>query len=92
LTDNSPIDAFVTYDGKRASDIAISRFAVRQLVASEVSVSVFVVRVDKVRSRLKLAPLLDKSNRFRNGSPRNRVSSRGEQFVVVLLCQFLTQR
>jgi hypothetical protein len=28
---------FVTYDGKRACDIALSRYAVRHLVASEVS-------------------------------------------------------
>lgn len=27
---------FVTYDGKRASDIAVSRYAVRHLVAGEV--------------------------------------------------------
>lgn len=31
-----PIDVFVTYDGKRASDIAASRYAVRHLVAAEV--------------------------------------------------------
>ncbi|KAJ3484589.1 hypothetical protein NLI96_g5531 [Meripilus lineatus] len=31
-----PIDVFMTYDGKRASDIAVSRYAVRHLVASEV--------------------------------------------------------
>ncbi|KAI0072280.1 hypothetical protein K474DRAFT_1668042 [Panus rudis PR-1116 ss-1] len=31
-----PIDVFVTYDGKRASDIALSRFATRQLVATEI--------------------------------------------------------
>ncbi|KAL4077289.1 P-loop containing nucleoside triphosphate hydrolase protein [Scleroderma yunnanense] len=31
-----PIDVFVTYDGKRAPDIAISRYAVRHLVASEI--------------------------------------------------------
>lgn len=28
---------FVTYDGKRAADIAVSRYAVRHLVAAEVS-------------------------------------------------------
>ena len=28
---------FVTYDGKRAPDIAVSRYAVRHLVAAEVS-------------------------------------------------------
>ncbi|KAH8106885.1 P-loop containing nucleoside triphosphate hydrolase protein [Cristinia sonorae] len=31
-----PIDVFVTYDGKRASDISVSRYAVRHLVASEI--------------------------------------------------------
>ncbi|KAH9833020.1 P-loop containing nucleoside triphosphate hydrolase protein [Rhodofomes roseus] len=31
-----PIDVFVTYDGKRASDIAISKYAVRHLVATEI--------------------------------------------------------
>ncbi|KAH0583568.1 hypothetical protein H2248_009191 [Termitomyces sp. 'cryptogamus'] len=31
-----PIDVFVTYDGKRASDIAVSRYAVRHLVAQEI--------------------------------------------------------
>lgn len=35
--DNSAIDVFVTYDGKRAGDIVASRFAVRQLVAQAVS-------------------------------------------------------
>jgi len=33
----SPIDVFVTYDGKRATDIAVSRYAVRHLVAGKVS-------------------------------------------------------
>jgi chromosome transmission fidelity protein 18 len=32
-----PIDSFVTYDGKRAADIAPPRYAVRHLVATEVS-------------------------------------------------------
>ncbi|OCH85001.1 P-loop containing nucleoside triphosphate hydrolase protein [Obba rivulosa] len=31
-----PIDVFVTYDGKRASDISVSRYAVRHLVAAEI--------------------------------------------------------
>lgn len=31
-----PIDTFVTYDGKRAADIAVSRYAVRHLVAAEI--------------------------------------------------------
>jgi chromosome transmission fidelity protein 18 len=40
---SSPVDVFVTYDGKRSSDIAISRYAIRQLVANEVSVYVFIL-------------------------------------------------
>lgn len=36
----SPVDVFVTYDGKRSSDIAISRYAIRQLVANEVSIRI----------------------------------------------------
>ena len=32
-----PVDTFVTYDGKRAADIAPPRYAVRHLVATEVS-------------------------------------------------------
>ena len=35
-----PVDVFVTYDGKRSSDIAISRYAIRQLVANEVGVHI----------------------------------------------------
>ncbi|KAG6334764.1 hypothetical protein ID866_4316 [Astraeus odoratus] len=38
-----PIDVFVTYDGKRAPDIAASRYAVRHLVSAEVCLS-FVTR------------------------------------------------
>ncbi|KAF8350491.1 P-loop containing nucleoside triphosphate hydrolase protein [Amanita rubescens] len=35
-----PIDVFITYDGKRAADIAVSRYAVRQLVANEIDARV----------------------------------------------------
>ncbi|KAF5331123.1 hypothetical protein D9619_005373 [Psilocybe cf. subviscida] len=31
-----PIDVFITYDGKRATDISVSRYAVRHLVSAEV--------------------------------------------------------
>lgn len=31
-----PVDVFVTYDGRRAPDIAVSRYAVRHLIATEV--------------------------------------------------------
>ncbi|KZT27298.1 P-loop containing nucleoside triphosphate hydrolase protein [Neolentinus lepideus HHB14362 ss-1] len=47
-----PIDVFVTYDGKRTSDISASRYAVRQLVAAEVEAQSIVnhaVTIDKYR-------------------------------------------
>lgn len=34
--DDSPLDVFVTYESKRATDITISRYATRHLVAGEV--------------------------------------------------------
>jgi len=34
---HSPVDVFVTYDGKRAADIAPPRYAVQHLVATEIS-------------------------------------------------------
>ncbi len=34
---NRPVDSFVTYDGKRPADIPPLRYAVRHLVATEVS-------------------------------------------------------
>ncbi|KAF7295433.1 AAA domain-containing protein [Mycena indigotica] len=41
-----PIDVFVTYDGKRASDIPVSRYAVRHLVAGEIEAQLIARRVD----------------------------------------------
>jgi hypothetical protein len=38
----SPVDEFVTYDDKRSSDIAISRYAIRHVVANEVGVHVLI--------------------------------------------------
>ncbi|KAF8637392.1 hypothetical protein AX17_002887 [Amanita inopinata Kibby_2008] len=35
-----PIDVFVTYDGKRAADIAPSRYAVRQLIVTEIDAQI----------------------------------------------------
>ncbi|KAF9651533.1 P-loop containing nucleoside triphosphate hydrolase protein [Thelephora ganbajun] len=43
-----PVDVFVTYDGKRSSDIAISRYAIRQLVANEIDARVSPRQVDGV--------------------------------------------
>ncbi|KAI6045547.1 P-loop containing nucleoside triphosphate hydrolase protein [Pisolithus marmoratus] len=41
-----PIDVFVTYDGKRASDIAASRYAVRHLIAAEIDAALAARPVD----------------------------------------------
>ncbi|CDO76430.1 hypothetical protein BN946_scf184781.g7 [Trametes cinnabarina] len=41
-----PIDVFVTYDGKRAADIAVSRYAVRHLVAAEIDAQVIARQAD----------------------------------------------
>jgi len=38
LESSRPIDVFVTYDGKRASNITVSRYAVRHLVSGEVCI------------------------------------------------------
>jgi hypothetical protein len=37
MSANRPVDSFVTHDGKRAADIPPPRYAVRHLVATEVS-------------------------------------------------------
>ncbi|KAI6166905.1 hypothetical protein EDD17DRAFT_1773912 [Pisolithus thermaeus] len=41
-----PIDVFVTYDGKRAPDIATSRYAVRHLIATEIDATLAAHPVD----------------------------------------------
>ncbi|KAH7889597.1 P-loop containing nucleoside triphosphate hydrolase protein [Phlebopus sp. FC_14] len=43
-----PIDVFVTYDGKRAADIAVSRYAVRHLVAAEIDATLIARQADTV--------------------------------------------
>ncbi|KAG1814886.1 P-loop containing nucleoside triphosphate hydrolase protein [Suillus variegatus] len=43
-----PIDVFITYDGKRAEDIAVSRYAVRQLVAIEIDAALVAKQADAV--------------------------------------------
>ncbi|KAF9246412.1 P-loop containing nucleoside triphosphate hydrolase protein [Melanogaster broomeanus] len=43
-----PIDVFVTYDGKRAADIAVSRYAVRHLVAAEIDAALIARQADAV--------------------------------------------
>ncbi|OJA12544.1 hypothetical protein AZE42_08143 [Rhizopogon vesiculosus] len=43
-----PIDVFITYDGKRAADIAVSRYAVRHLVATEIDAALIAKHADAV--------------------------------------------
>jgi len=32
-----PIDSFIVYDGKRPTDVGVARYAVRHMIASEVT-------------------------------------------------------
>ncbi|KAI0032282.1 P-loop containing nucleoside triphosphate hydrolase protein [Vararia minispora EC-137] len=49
-----PVDVFVTYDGKRASDIGPSRYAIRQLVATEIDARLASKHVEALeRSKVK---------------------------------------
>ncbi|KAG8969390.1 hypothetical protein FRC03_003081 [Tulasnella sp. 419] len=46
-----PVDVFVTYDGKRASDIAVSRYAVRHMVAAEIEAEYTARHCDAVEKK-----------------------------------------
>ncbi|KAI9446248.1 P-loop containing nucleoside triphosphate hydrolase protein [Lactarius indigo] len=43
-----PVDVFVTYDGKRAADIAAPRYAVRHLVATEIDAQLVVRHAEAI--------------------------------------------
>ncbi|KAK0463823.1 P-loop containing nucleoside triphosphate hydrolase protein, partial [Desarmillaria tabescens] len=60
-----PIDVFVTYDGKRTADIAVSRYAVRHLVAQEVDAELTAMQTDIVEKgkKGKHANLFDKTSK-----------------------------
>ncbi|EIW60316.1 P-loop containing nucleoside triphosphate hydrolase protein [Trametes versicolor FP-101664 SS1] len=45
-----PVDVFVTYDGKRAADLAVSRYAVRHLVAAEIDAQVIARHAEGLES------------------------------------------
>ncbi|OSX65355.1 hypothetical protein POSPLADRAFT_1135752, partial [Postia placenta MAD-698-R-SB12] len=62
-----PIDVFVTYDGKRAVDIAVSKYAVRQLVATEIDARLVSVQTETG----------DKGRPGKEGFFRQGASSRG---------------
>lgn len=62
-----PIDVFVTYDGKRAADIAVSKYAVRQLVATEIDARLVSVQTETG----------DKGRPGKEGFFRQGASSRG---------------
>lgn len=77
-----PVDVFVTYDGKRASDIALSKYAVRHLVATEVSsacvwffpvsgVTMVAAQIDEKLSSMRTEPV-EKGKPKRSGFFNNR--------------------
>ncbi|KAH9483909.1 Chromosome transmission fidelity protein 18-like protein [Psilocybe cubensis] len=43
-----PIDVFITYDGKRAPDITVSRYAVRQLVSGEIDAKMIALNTEYI--------------------------------------------
>ncbi|KAJ7444820.1 P-loop containing nucleoside triphosphate hydrolase protein [Mycena latifolia] len=71
-----PIDVFVTYDGKRASDIAVSRYAVRHLVAGEIEAQLISRKVDIVeRAKRGKHDFFGKSSATKNHSEQDTLSS-----------------
>ncbi|CCM00527.1 uncharacterized protein FIBRA_02561 [Fibroporia radiculosa] len=62
-----PIDVFVTYDGKRAADIAVSKYAVRHLVATEIDARLVSIQADAVeRSKPSKASFFKKGSKNRD--------------------------
>ncbi|EEB87858.1 hypothetical protein MPER_14618, partial [Moniliophthora perniciosa FA553] len=58
-----PVDVFITYDGRRASDIPISRYAVRHLVAEEVDARIGSQTADIVEKGTGKTQFFGKSTR-----------------------------
>ncbi|KAH9930626.1 P-loop containing nucleoside triphosphate hydrolase protein [Fomitopsis serialis] len=65
-----PIDVFVTYDGKRASDIATSKYAVRHVVATEIDDKLEAMRIEPAeKSKPKRSDFF--KQRTANGATNN---------------------
>jgi hypothetical protein len=80
---NSPIDVFVTYDEKKAQDIAISRYATRHLIAAEVRSlnHLHVTFLTVSDDRLMLKSLSARRKHLRRSAKRSHpVSSIGERY------------
>ncbi|KAG7448073.1 P-loop containing nucleoside triphosphate hydrolase protein [Guyanagaster necrorhizus] len=72
-----PIDVFVTYDGKRTADIAVSRYAVRHLVAQEVDAELTALQTDIIEKgkKGKHANMSDKTSKARTDDQSSEPSS-----------------
>ncbi|KAJ6597213.1 P-loop containing nucleoside triphosphate hydrolase protein [Mycena vulgaris] len=71
-----PIDVFVTYDGKRAADISVSRYAVRHLVAGEIEAQLISRKVDIVeRAKRGKHDFFGKPAAAKNSDERDTFSS-----------------
>ena len=89
----SAVDVFITYDGKRAPDISLSRYAVRHLVAQEVRRRVGILKASVYgldRSRLKLPLGSISLRREREGSTQT--CSEGEYSLQSSGSPFLLER
>ncbi|GBE81792.1 hypothetical protein BKA93DRAFT_445860 [Sparassis latifolia] len=58
-----PIDVFVTYDGKRATDISVSRYALRHLVAAEIDAQLASRQVDTIENKRSKADFFSRRKR-----------------------------
>ncbi|KAG6855713.1 hypothetical protein H0H87_011701 [Tephrocybe sp. NHM501043] len=78
-----PIDVFVTYDGKRAADIAVSRYAVRHLVAGEIDALLISRAADVVEKGKRGKHDFFGANKFapskKSGNNGNKDSASGDQ-------------
>ncbi|KAJ7744945.1 P-loop containing nucleoside triphosphate hydrolase protein [Mycena maculata] len=71
-----PIDVFVTYDGKRAADISVSRYAVRHIVAGEIEAQLISRKVDIVeRAKRGKHDFFGKSSTTKNAEDGDTFSS-----------------
>ncbi|KAI0306397.1 P-loop containing nucleoside triphosphate hydrolase protein [Multifurca ochricompacta] len=68
-----PVDVFVTYDGKRAADIAPPRYAVRHLVSTEINAQLAVRHVEAIERMKATKPSIGarEANDIENNSSQD---------------------
>ncbi|KAI5124305.1 hypothetical protein M0805_008913 [Coniferiporia weirii] len=65
-----PVDAFMTYDGKRAVDIAVQRYATRQLIAGEIDAQLIARQAEATeRGKAKSLDMFKKARKVDDDEP-----------------------